>query len=63
MHTGRPAQPKYLSILINDYLQILDQSGWQETRIFQAPLSSERFKGKIAGWIKRSESTGSCRLD
>jgi len=31
------------SILINDYLWILGQSGWHETHIFQAPLSSERF--------------------
>ena len=35
------------SILINDYLWILNQSGWQETHIFQAPLSSERFKANV----------------
>ena len=32
------------SILVNDYLRILNQSGWQETHIFKAPRSSEHFK-------------------
>ncbi|MBU3980567.1 MAG: hypothetical protein KJ550_09620 [Proteobacteria bacterium] len=35
------------SILINDYVWILNQSGWQETHIFQATLSSERFKANV----------------
>jgi hypothetical protein len=41
------------SILINDYLWILNQSGWQETHIFQAPLSSERFKANVVSAMQK----------
>ena len=46
------------SILINDYLRILNQSGWQETHIFQAPLSSERFKANVVSAMQRKKIIG-----
>jgi len=46
------------SILINDYLRILNQSGWQETHIFQAPLSSERFKANVVSAMQKRKIIG-----
>jgi hypothetical protein len=46
------------SILINDYLRILNQSGWQETHIFQAPLSSERFKANAVSAMQKKKIIG-----
>ena len=46
------------SILINDYLRILDQSGWQETHIFQAPLSSERFQANVVSAMQKKKIIG-----
>ncbi len=46
------------SILINDYLRILNQSGWQETHIFQAPLSSERFKTNVVSAMQKKKIIG-----
>jgi len=46
------------SILINDYLRILNQSGWQETHIFQAPLPSERFKAHVVSAMQKRKIIG-----
>jgi hypothetical protein len=46
------------SILINDYLWILNQSGWQETHIFQATLSSERFKANVVSAMQKRKIIG-----
>ncbi len=46
------------SILINDYLRILNQSGWEETHIFQAPLSSERFKANVVSAMQKRKIIG-----
>jgi hypothetical protein len=46
------------SILINDYLRILDQSGWQETHIIQAPLSSERFQANVVSAMQKKGILG-----
>ena len=46
------------SILINDYLRILNQGGWQETHIFQAPLSSERFKANVVSAMQKKKIIG-----
>ena len=46
------------SILINDYLRILNQSGWEETHIFQAPLSSERFKANVVSAMQKKKIIG-----
>jgi len=42
--------------LKNDYLRILNQSGWQETHIFQAPLSSEHFKENIVSAMQKKKN-------
>ena len=53
---GTPAlnETRDNSILVNDYIRILGQSGWEETHIFQAPLSSERFNpGAVSAMQKK----------
>ena len=57
---GTPAKNEIRvnSILINDYLRILNQSGWQETHIFQAPLSSERFKANVVSAMQKRKIIG-----
>ncbi len=46
------------SILINDYLRILNQSGWQEIHILLAPLSSERFKANVVSAMQKKKILG-----
>ena len=46
------------AILTREYLGILDQSGWQETHIIQAPLSSERFTGNVVNAMQRKKTLG-----
>ncbi len=42
------------SILINDYLNVMAKSGWEEIHIMWAPMSSERFHaGVVAAMQKR----------
>ena len=46
------------SILINDYLRILYQSGWEEIHIFQAPLSAERFQPNVVSAMQKKRIIG-----
>jgi len=46
------------SILIDDYLNILNKSGWEHTHIFQAPLSSERFKANVVSAMQKKKILG-----
>ena len=46
------------SILINDYLGILNKSGWEETHIFQAPLSAERFQANVVSAMQKKRIIG-----
>ncbi len=46
------------AILIREYLRILEQSGWEETHIFQAPLSSERFKANVVSAMQKKRIIG-----
>ena len=46
------------SILINDYLGMLNKTGWQETHIFQAPLSSERFQANVVAAMQKRKIIG-----
>ena len=57
---GTPAkdETRANSILINDYLRILGQSGWEETHIFQAPLSAERFQGNVVSAMQKKRIIG-----
>jgi len=46
------------SILIDDYLMILNKSGWQRTHIIQAPLSSERFAAGVVSAMQKKKILG-----
>ena len=57
---GTPAkeETRQNSILIGDYLRILHQSGWEETHILQAPLSSERFNAAAVSAMQKKRIIG-----
>ncbi len=57
---GTPAKKEIRAnaILIKEYLRILEQSGWEETHIFQAPLSSERFKANVVSAMQKKKIIG-----
>ena len=57
-NTPAKQETRVNSILINDYLRILNQSSWQETHIFQAPLSSERFKANVVSAMQKKRIIG-----
>jgi len=46
------------SILISDYIRILNRSGWEETHIFQAPIFSERFKANVVSAMQKKKIIG-----
>lgn len=46
------------SIMIDDYLRIINKSGWEHTHIFQAPLSSERFKANVVSAMQKRKIIG-----
>ena len=46
------------SILIDDYLGIIQKSGWQHTHIMQAPLSSERFNAGVVSAMQKKRIIG-----
>lgn len=46
------------SILIDDYLKVLNKTGWQHTHIIQAPMSSERFDAGIVSAMQKNKILG-----
>jgi hypothetical protein len=46
------------SILIDDYLSILNKTGWFRTHIIQAPLSSERFQANVVSAMQKKRILG-----
>ena len=46
------------SILVDDYLKILDKTGWRRTHIIQATLSSARFYAGVAGAMQKKKIRG-----
>jgi DNA modification methylase/DNA-binding CsgD family transcriptional regulator len=48
------------SILIDDYLRILNISGWQRTHIIQAPMSAERFNAGVVSAMQKGRILGVC---
>ena len=46
------------SILIDDYLKILNKTGWQRTHVIQAPLSSERFEAGVVSAMQKKRIKG-----
>ena len=45
-------------ILIDDYLRILNKTGWQRTHIIQAPMSSERFHAGVVSAMQKKRILG-----
>jgi len=46
------------SVLIDDYLRILNKTGWQRTHIIQAPMSSERFHAGVVSAMQKKRILG-----
>ncbi len=57
-NTAASDETRDRSILINDYLHILNQSGWQETHIIQAPMSSQRFEANVVAAMQKRKILG-----
>ncbi len=57
---GTPARNEIRnnSIMIDDYLHIIKNSGWQRSHIMQAPLSSERFKANVVSAMQKKKIIG-----
>ncbi len=57
---GTPAREEIRAnaILMREYLGLLDQSGWEETHVMQAPLSSERFKANVVSAMQKKKIIG-----
>ena len=45
-------------ILIDDYLRILNKTGWQHTHIIQAPMSAERFSAGVVSAMQKRRILG-----
>ena len=48
------------SILIDDYLKILNKSGWRHTHIIQSLMSSDRFTAGIVSAMQKKRILGVC---
>ena len=46
------------SIFIDDYLRILHATGWRQTHIIQAPMSSERFNAGVVSAMQKKRILG-----
>jgi len=46
------------SILIDDYLRILNRTGWQHTHIIQAPMSAQRFSEVVVSAMQKKRILG-----
>ena len=46
------------SILINDYLNVMAKSGWEEIHIMWAPMSSERFHAGVVAAMQKKKILG-----
>jgi len=46
------------SILIDDYVGILNKTGWQRTHIIQAPMSSQRFTAVVVSAMQKKRILG-----
>ena len=46
------------SILIDDYLSILNRTGWQHTHIIQAPMSAQRFAAVVVSAMQKKRILG-----
>ncbi len=57
---GTPAMDEVRknSILINDYLNVMAKSGWEEIHIMWAPMSSERFHAGVVASMQKKKILG-----
>ena len=57
---GKPAaeESHEASILIDDYLSILNKTGWQHTHIIQAPMSAQRFSAVVVSAMQKKRILG-----
>ena len=46
------------AILIDDYLQILNKTGWRHTHIIQAPMSAQRFSAVVVSAMQKKRILG-----
>jgi ParB/RepB/Spo0J family partition protein len=46
------------AILIDDYLNILNRTGWQHTHIIQAPMSAQRFSAVVVSAMQKKRILG-----
>jgi len=46
------------AILIDDYLRILNKTGWQHTHIIQAPMSAQRFSAVVVSAMQKKRMLG-----
>jgi len=46
------------AILIDDYLRILNKTGWQHTHIIQAPMSAQRFSAVVVSAMQKKGYSG-----
>jgi len=46
------------AILIDDYIGILDKTGWQHTHIIQAPMSAQRFSVVVVSAMQKKRILG-----
>ena len=44
--------------LIDDYLSILNKTGWQRTHIIQAPMSAQRFSAVVVSAMQKKRILG-----
>ncbi|MCP3940320.1 MAG: hypothetical protein GY710_02415, partial [Desulfobacteraceae bacterium] len=44
------------AILIDDYLRILNKTGWQHIHIIQAPMSAQRFSAIVVSAMQKKRS-------
>ena len=57
-NTPADEEDRKASILIDDYLRILNKTGGQHTHIIQAPMSAERFSAGVVSAMQKKRILG-----
>ena len=57
-NTPAAEEDRKTSIFIDDYLRILNKTGWQHTHIIQAPMSAERFSAEVISAMQKKRILG-----
>jgi len=56
--SGIPSVLGYPIIGTDDYLRILNKTGWQHTHIIQAPMSAQRFSAVVVSAMQKKRILG-----